>query len=73
MRKLQSLLSLALISAATVSVSAGVQPPHTRTQAKAMNEKFAGTSRMDAPARTSATLKADFTVEGADALAPVYT
>lgn len=73
MRKLQSLLSLALISAATVSVSAGVQPPHTRVQAKAMNEKFAGTSRMDAPARTSATLKADFTVEGADALAPVYS
>lgn len=73
MKKLRLLISLALISAATVSVYAGRELPDSRTQAKARNEIFAGTSRMKAPARATAALTADFTIAGADALAPVYT
>ncbi len=72
MRKLHSLISLALISAATMSVSARMLP-RNMAQTKAPQEKFAPTTRLNTPARANSALKADFTIDGADALAPVYS
>ena len=42
-------------------------------QTKAPQEKFAPITRLNAPARANSALKADFTIDGADALAPVYS
>ncbi len=73
MLKLQSLISLALVSVVTLSVTAAEPLPHKRLQAKAVDSRFDGVCRIKAPARATTAIMADFTVGGADALAPVYT
>ncbi len=67
-------ISLLILSAATaMSAVAGIDVPARRTAAVAPRQAFGGMTPAKAAFFANSALTVDFTVEGADALEPVYT
>lgn len=67
-------ISLLILSAATaMSAVAGIDAPARRSAMAAPRQAFAGVTPAKAPFFANGSFAVDFTIEGADALAPVYT